>query len=135
MSRQAEERSEPWRPAYERRDQVIEECLAKPGVVECYPFGEAVAVFKVAGRMFALVTLDASPAKATVKCDPDLAIALRERYAAITPGYHSSKRHWNTIVLDGSVSDEEVSELVDHSYQLVLGRLTKTQRRGLAPGP
>lgn len=116
------------------RDQVIDECLAKPGAVEGYPFGEEVAVFKVAGRMFALVMLNAAPAKVTVKCDPGLAVALRERYAAVTPGYHTNKRHWNTIVLDGSVPDEELLELVDHSYQLVVGRLTEAQRRGLTAG-
>jgi predicted DNA-binding protein (MmcQ/YjbR family) len=114
-----------------RREQVIAECLARPGAVEDYPFGDEVAVFKVAGSVFAMVMLAATPANVTLKCDPDRAIALRERYAAITPGYHTNKRHWNTIVLDGSVPDDELLELIDHSYQLVVGRLTKAQRSTL----
>lgn len=111
---------------------MIAACLAKPGSVEDYPFGEEVAVFKVAGRMFALLTLDAAPARLNLKCDPHLANALRDRYDAVTPGYHANKRHWNTIVLDGSVPEEELVELIDHSYALVVGGLTRAQRRELA---
>lgn len=110
---------------------MIAECLAKPGAVEDYPFGDEVAVFKVAGRMFALVPLGASPASVSLKCDPDLAEELRARHAAVTPGYHLNKRHWNTVVLDGSVPGEEVWELVDHSYDLVFAKLTRAQRAGL----
>lgn len=113
-------------------DRVIGECLAKPGAVEDHPFGDEVAVFKVAGKMFALLLLSAEPRKLTVKCDPHLAIALRDRYAAVTPGYHSNKRHWNTIILDGSVPEHELLDFVDHSYRLVTERLTKGQRG--APG-
>jgi predicted DNA-binding protein (MmcQ/YjbR family) len=90
--------------------------------------GDEVAVFKVAGRMFALVPLGQTPASVSLKCDPDLAVGLRGRYAGITPGYHLNKRHWNTLTLDGSVPDEEVLELLDHSYDLVVARLTKAQR-------
>jgi predicted DNA-binding protein (MmcQ/YjbR family) len=111
-----------------RRDQVIGACGAKPGSAEDYPFGDEVAVFKVAGRMFALVSLGSAPGSVSLKCDPGLAADLRGRYAAITPGYHLSKRHWNTVALDGSVPEEEVLELVDHSYDLVLAGLTRTQR-------
>jgi predicted DNA-binding protein (MmcQ/YjbR family) len=111
-----------------RRDQVIAVCSARPGAVEDYPFGDEVAVFKVAGRMFALVPLGETPGSISLKCDPGLAIALRGRYAGITPGYHLSKRHWNTVTLDGSVPDEEVLELIEHSYDLVVARLTKAQR-------
>ncbi|WP_240809559.1 MmcQ/YjbR family DNA-binding protein [Actinomadura sp. WMMA1423] len=116
-----------------RRDRVIAECLAEPGAVEEYPFGDEVAVFKVAGRMFALVPLGASPPSVSLKCDPGLAEELRARHAAITPGYHLNKRHWNTVVLDGSVPDEEVLELVDHSYDLVVAGLTRAQREALKP--
>jgi predicted DNA-binding protein (MmcQ/YjbR family) len=90
-----------------------------------------VAVFKVAGRMFALVPLGLAPGSVSLKCDPGLAAGLRGRYAGITPGYHLNKRHWNTVALDGSVPDEEVLELVDHSYDLVLAGLTTTQRNKL----
>jgi len=111
-----------------RRDSVIAACMAKPGAVEDYPFGDEVAVFKVAGRMFALVPLGEEPGSVSLKCDPELAIGLRGRYAGVRPGYHLSKRHWNTVALDGSVPDEEVLELIDHSYDLVVTRLTKAQR-------
>jgi predicted DNA-binding protein (MmcQ/YjbR family) len=111
-----------------RRDRVMAACGTKPGSAEDYPFGDEVAVFKVAGRMFALVSLGPGPGSVSLKCDPALAAVLRGRYAAITPGYHLNKRHWNTVTLDGSVQDEEVLELVDHSYDLVLAGLTTTQR-------
>ncbi|MCP9950669.1 MmcQ/YjbR family DNA-binding protein [Actinomadura madurae] len=112
-----------------RRDRVIAECLAKPGAAEDYPFGDEVAVFKVAGRMFALVPLGAEPGSVSLKCDPDLAADLRRRYNAVAPGYHLNKRHWNTVTLDGSVPGEEVLEMIDHSY--VVARLTKAQREAL----
>jgi predicted DNA-binding protein (MmcQ/YjbR family) len=112
-------------------DRVIAACAAKPGSAEDYPFGDEVAVFKVAARMFALVPLGTAPASVSLKCDPGLAVSLRDRYAAITPGYHLNKRHWNTVLLDGSVPDEELAELIDHSYDLVVAALTRAQRDGL----
>jgi predicted DNA-binding protein (MmcQ/YjbR family) len=115
-----------------RRDQVIAACGAKPGAVEDYPFGDEVAVFKAAGRMFALVALGPGPGSVSLKCDPGLAVDLRGRYPGVTPGYHLNKRHWNTVALDGSVPDDEVLDLVDHSYDLVVARLTKSQRSQLA---
>ena len=114
-----------------RRDRVLAECGAKPGSVEDYPFGDDVAVFKVAGRMFALVSLGSAPGSVSLKCDPDLADDLRVRYPAIAPGYHLNKRHWNTVALDGSVPDEELQELIEHSYDLVVARLPKAQRSEL----
>ena len=110
------------------RDEVIAVCSAKPGSVEDYPFGDEVAVFKVAGKMFALVTLGPAPGSVSLKCDPDLAVGLRRRYAAITAGYHLSKRHWNTVTLDGSVPDDELLDLIGHSYELVVARLTRAER-------
>ena len=89
-----------------RRDRVMAACGAKPGAAEDYPFGDEVAVFKVAGKMFALVSLGPAPGSVSLKCDPGLAGGLRGRYAAITPGYHLNKRHWNTVTLDGSVRGE-----------------------------
>ncbi|NUT43310.1 MAG: MmcQ/YjbR family DNA-binding protein [Thermoactinospora sp.] len=115
-----------------RHDQVMAACGAQPGAVEDYPFGDGVAVFKVAGKMFALVPLGPPPGSVSLKCDPELALALRQRYAAITAGYHLSKRHWNTITLDGSVPDDELLDLIDHSYELVVARLPKSRRDELA---
>lgn len=114
-----------------RRDRVMASCSAKPGAVEDYPFGDDAAVFKVAGKMFALVSLGSAPGSVSLKCDPDLAAGLRGRYTAITAGYHLNKRHWNTVTLDGSVPDDELLELIDHSYDLVVTRLTKAQRSEL----
>jgi predicted DNA-binding protein (MmcQ/YjbR family) len=115
------------------RDRVIAACLAKPGSAEDYPFGDGAAVFKVAGKMFALVPLGGSPGSVSLKCDPDLAAELRQTYPAITPGYHLNKRHWNTVTLDGSVPEEEVLELIDHSYELVVARLSRAERARLNP--
>jgi predicted DNA-binding protein (MmcQ/YjbR family) len=113
------------------RDQVIEACLAKPGSAEDYPFGDEVAVFKVGGKMFALVSLAESPASVSLKCDPGLAAGLRQKYPAVTPGYHLNKRHWNTITLDGSVPEEELLDLIGHSYQLVVAGLPRAERATL----
>jgi predicted DNA-binding protein (MmcQ/YjbR family) len=114
-----------------RVEWVIAACSAKPGTVEDYPFGDQVAVFKVAGKMFALVPLGETPQSISIKCDPELATSLRNRYPAVTPGYHLNKRHWNTLTLDGSVPDDEVLELIDYSYDLVVARLTRAQRNQL----
>ena len=110
------------------RDEVIAVCSAKPGSVEDYPFGDEVAAFKVAGKMFALVTLGPAPGRVSLKCDPDLAAGLRRRYAAITAGYHLSKRHWNTVMLDGSVPQDELLDLIDHSCELVVTGLPRAER-------
>jgi predicted DNA-binding protein (MmcQ/YjbR family) len=114
-----------------RRDRVIAECGAKPGAVEDYPFGDDVAVFKVAGKMFALVSLGQPPGSMSLKCDPDVAVELRAQYPAITAGYHLNKRHWNTVTLDGSVPEDEMDELIDHSYELVVAGLTRAERNQL----
>ena len=111
-----------------RRDWVFAACSGKPGAVEEYPFGDEVAVFKVAGRMFALMPLGEVPGSVSLKCDPGLAVSLRGRYAGITPGYHLNKRHWNTITIDGSMPDRMISQMVEDSYDLVVARLTKAQR-------
>ncbi len=118
--------------AQSQRDRMLRACGAKPGSVEDYPFGDGAAVFKVAGKMFALVSLDEPPGSVSLKCDPDMAVALRARYAAITAGYHLSKRHWNTIELDGSVPEDEVLDLIDHSYELVVGGLARAERARLS---
>ena len=88
-----------------------------------YPFGEEVAVYKVGpkekGKMFALVQEDSQPLKVSLKCDPQLAVTLRERYESVMPGYHLNKKHWNTIICSGQLPDEEIFGFVRHSYQLV----------------
>ena len=103
-------------------------CLSKPGAFEDFPFGEQVSVFKVAGKVFAITDLDGAPLEVSLKCDPDLADALRSTHAAIRPGYHLNKRHWNTVTLDGSIADEEIADMVDDSYDLVAAKLTRAQR-------
>jgi predicted DNA-binding protein (MmcQ/YjbR family) len=113
------------------RGRVIAECVGKPGAAENYPFGDDVAVFKVAGKMFALVSLGLPPGSVSLKCDPDVAVELRAQYPAITPGYHLNKRHWSTVTLDGSVPEDELGELIDHSYELVVACLTKAERNKL----
>ncbi len=101
-----------------------EYCLSKPEVEECLPFDEETLVFKVAGKMFALTSLDSS-LSVNLKCDPELAIDLREKYAAVLPGYHMDKKHWNTIIIDGSLPDKLIMEWIDHSYWLVVSKLPK----------
>lgn len=98
-------------------------CLAKPAVEETLPFGPDTLVFKVAGKVFLLTGLDSDPLSFNVKCDPDLAVELRERYDAVQPGYHMNKKHWNTITVDGSVSGKLLREWIDHSYELVVESL------------
>lgn len=110
---------------------MLDACTALPGAVEDYPFGDEVAVFKVGGKMFALVVLAGEPGSVNLKCDPDWAVELRARHAAVRPGYHMDKRHWNTVDLDGSMDDVEVRELIDHSYELVVRRLPKAERSRL----
>src|SRR5262245_64531541 len=112
------------------RDEVIAYCAVQPHAVEDYPFGDGVLVFKVVGKMFALVSLDGS-GFVNLKCDPDLALELRERHRAVRPGYHANKRHWNTVDLDGSVHDEDLQEMIDHSYDLVVAGLPRAERERL----
>jgi predicted DNA-binding protein (MmcQ/YjbR family) len=114
-----------------RRDDVLDFCASLPGATEDYPFGDGVAVFKVGGRMFALVPLEGSPGTVNLKCDPDLALELRARYAAVHPGYHQNKRHWNTVDLVSSVEDDNLREMIDHSYELVINGLPRAKRARL----
>lgn len=104
--------------------------LAKPGATHDFPFGDGTLVARVLGKMFALVALD-DPPRVNLKCDPELAEALRATYAAVTPGYHQDHRHWNTVLLDGSISDAEILEMIDQSYALVVSGLTRAQRAQL----
>jgi predicted DNA-binding protein (MmcQ/YjbR family) len=98
-------------------------CIAKPGVTEEFPFDLNTLVFKVMGKMFALTDVDLF-ASINLKCDPEEAIALREKYSGIIPGYHMNKKHWNTVLMDGSVPDKLTLELIDLSYNLVVSGLS-----------
>lgn len=105
-------------------------CLAKAGVTEEFPFGEETLVFKVMGKMFALadVTLFES---INLKCDPEQAVQLREQYPAVIPGYHMNKKHWNTVVMDGSLADKLVKTWIDNSYNLVVDSLPAKTKAAL----
>jgi predicted DNA-binding protein (MmcQ/YjbR family) len=99
--------------------------LGKAAATEGTPFGPDNIVFKVRGKMFALLALDEVPTAVNLKCDPDRALELRDRYEQVQPGYHMNKKHWNTVVLDGVIPDKEVREMIDHSYELVAASLPK----------
>jgi len=109
-----------------------EYCMAKPGVTEEFPFDEVTLVFKVAGKVFVLTNLDGDWSL-NLKCDPERAIELREQYPAIQPGYHMNKVHWNTVMMDGSLSQKLILELIDHSYQLVVAKLPKSKSPSKSP--
>ncbi len=94
-------------------------------MTEGTPFGEDTLVFKVAGKIFALASLDAVPPRVNLKCDPDLALELRDRYEEVTPGYHMNKKHWNTVELSGRITEAELRRMIDHSYDLVVARLPR----------
>ena len=107
--------------------QFREYCLSKPCATEGTPFGPDVLVFKVSGKMFGLAALDEVPTTVNLKCDPDLALELRDRYDQVTPGYHMNKKHWNTIIADNTISKKQIKELIDHSYELVAKSKKKKQ--------
>ena len=99
-------------------------CLQKQSVKESFPFDQKTLVFKVAGKIFTLASIEPFES-INVKCDPNKAIQLREKYASVLPGYHMNKQHWNTIILNKELSDSQVFKLIDHSYQLILEALPK----------
>ncbi len=107
----------------------ISHILSKNGCEETTPFGPEVLVYKVGGKVFALTNPDQFPARINLKCDPERAVELRAEYESILPGYHMNKRHWNTLVLDGSVPASMVRGLIDHSYDLVVSLLPKARRQ------
>ncbi|MBB4078668.1 putative DNA-binding protein (MmcQ/YjbR family) [Lewinella aquimaris] len=108
-------------------------CLAKPGVTETLPFGPDTLVMKVAGKMFALTGLDETDFRLNLKCDPERSLQLRDRYPdVIIPGWHMNKKHWNTVYVEqGGLPDSLVTELIDHSYALVVASLPKKTRESL----
>src|SRR5262245_880574 len=98
-------------------------CLSFAGASQTFPFGPEASVFKVAGKMFALSQLDNVPLRVSLKCEPGLAEQLRETHAGVLPGYHLNKRHWNTVILDGSLADELIKDMIEDSYDLVVSNL------------
>jgi predicted DNA-binding protein (MmcQ/YjbR family) len=112
-------------------DELRSHCLSFSGAEETFPFGPRTSVFKVAGKMFALSQLDADSLRVSLKCEPELAVALRAANAAVLPGYHLNKRHWNTVIVDGSLPDQAVRDMVEDSYDLVVSSLAAARRRAL----
>jgi len=106
-------------------------CLSFPGAEETFPFGPNTSVFKVAGKMFALSQLGADSLRVSVKCEPGLAEVLRGTHSAVLPGYHLNKRHWNTVIIDGSLPDGAIGAMIEDSYDLVVSKLPRARRRAL----
>lgn len=109
-------------------EQLRDYCLSKKGAEETLPFGPDTLVYKAGGKVFLLVGLESEELRFNVKCDPDKAIELREQFPCVLPGYHMNKKHWNTIVVDGSVSTKQLKEWIDHSYTLIIDSLPKKLR-------
>ncbi|QEL03675.1 MmcQ/YjbR family DNA-binding protein [Olivibacter sp. LS-1] len=108
-------------------------CLSKRGVTEGFPFGPNTLVFKVGEKVFLLTGLDAQPLSFNVKCDPERAIELREQYpSSVLPGYHMNKKHWNTVQANGELSFKQLTELIDHSYELVYNSLPQRIKETLS---
>ena len=105
-----------------------EYCLSKPETIECLPFDENTLVFKVAGKMFALTDLLEPEFKVNLKSDPEKALELREKYDDVLPGYHMNKKHWNTVMFEGSINDKILRQMIDESYELVVKSLKKADR-------
>ena len=112
-------------------EQFREYCLSKPLAAEGTPFGPDTLVFKVGGKIFAITSLDEIPARANLKCDPDLALELRDRYEQVRPGYHMNKKHWNTVEIEAGIPDAEIRKMIDHSYELVAKGLPKSISRAV----
>ena len=108
--------------------QIRKYLLSKRETTEELPFGPEALVYKVAGKMYALIAWEDDPIYISMKCDPDRAVALRASYSAIKPAYHFNKTHWNMVYIDGTLTDDQVTELIDHSYNLVVKKLKKIDR-------
>ncbi|HOY31530.1 MAG TPA: MmcQ/YjbR family DNA-binding protein [Bacteroidales bacterium] len=111
-------------------EELREYCLSKKGVTESFPFDKTTLVFKVLGKIFLLTDIE-TDFSMNVKCDPGLAVELRERYPCVEPGYHMNKTCWNTVYIDGSISDRQLFEWVDHSYDEVVKKMPKKQKESL----
>ena len=106
-------------------------CLSKKAVTEDFPFGETTLVFRVKEKIFLLVSIDSDPLQFNAKCDPEKAIQLREEYDTVKPGYHMNKKHWNTVIIDGTISTKLIKEMIDDSYDLIIQSLPKKLREEL----
>jgi predicted DNA-binding protein (MmcQ/YjbR family) len=114
-----------------RAAELREHCLAFPAAAETFPFGPETSVFKVAGKMFALSRLAQRPLQVSVKCEPLLAEQLRQTHPAVLPGYHLNKRHWNTLIIDGSLPAGMIKDMLEDSYDLVVSGLPRSRRQAL----
>jgi len=112
-------------------EELREYCLSLKGTTEHFPFDDVTLVMKVQDKMFALIPLDNPETQISLKCDPERAIALREEYSAIVPAWHFNKKHWNTVIIDHSISQEFLCELIRHSYDLVVAKLPKNLKEEL----
>jgi predicted DNA-binding protein (MmcQ/YjbR family) len=106
-------------------------CLSFAGAEETFPFGPRTSVFKVAGKMFALSALDDESLRVSLKCEPVLAEALRQTHAAVIPGYHLNKKNWNTVIIDGSLPDTAIRDMIEDSYDIVVSKLSRADRQAL----
>ncbi len=106
-------------------------CISKRGVSEGFPFNDTALVFKVADKMFALLDLSEENRGLSLKCDPELALELREQFTGVTPAYHFNKKHWNGISLDSGIDSKLIKEWIDHSYQITVSKLTKKVREDM----
>ncbi|MGO9959900.1 MAG: MmcQ/YjbR family DNA-binding protein [Solirubrobacteraceae bacterium] len=113
-------------------EELRDHCLSFLGTEEEFPFGPETSVFKVAGKIFALSRLAETPVRVSLKCDPTLAEQLRAAHPAVIPGYHLNKRHWNTVIIDGSLPDTMIADMVEDSYDLIVSQLPRARRRALA---
>ncbi len=113
------------------RDALRDLCLTFRGSEETFPFGFETSVFKVAGKMFALSRLEGEPLSVSLKCEPQLAEQLRSAHPCISAGYHLNKRHWNTVLLDGTLPEQMIADLVEDSYDLVVSKLSRARQRAL----
>jgi predicted DNA-binding protein (MmcQ/YjbR family) len=114
-------------------DEILQFCLQLKGTTEHFPFDQKTLVFKVMGKMYALIDVE-KPDSMNLKCDPERAIELRERYACVLPGWHMSKKHWNTVLLNNELNTNELQELIVHSYELVVSSLPKKLQHELSVG-
>ncbi len=112
-------------------EQFREYCLSKKGVTEDFPFDEATLCLRVVGKIFAITGLDSEQFKVNLKCDPDYALELREQHPEVQPGWHMSKKHWNTVDFEGALDERLLRQLIDHSYDLIVKSLKKAQREAL----
>jgi len=112
-------------------EEITEYCLSKKGVTQEFPFDEETLVLKVMGKMFLLASLEKIPLQINIKCSPEEAVELREKYEAVIPGYHMNKRHWNTVIIDNSIPSKNIINWIDNSYSLVVSGLKKSEKEEL----